>query len=121
MGENVRVGNSETESNGRRFHDTPPYFAATMRSIRVEIESHMADNEILVKALEKQNHLNAAMLQILTDIQRQMNSGDRIVRPEGSKSTARRIKRSHSGSSDSEGSTSGSSSSSHENKRKRCY
>ena len=42
-----------------------------------------------------------------------MKSGDQTLRPEGSKSTARRRKRSHSGSSDSEGSTSGSSSSSH--------
>ena len=50
-----------------------------------------------------------------------MNSGDRTIRLEGSKSTARRRKRSPSGSFDSEGSTGGSSSSSHENKRKRHY
>ena len=37
MGENVRIGNVETESNGRRFQDTPLYFAVTMRSLRVEI------------------------------------------------------------------------------------
>ena len=61
------------------------------------------------------------MLQILTDIQRQMNYGDRTVRLEGSKSTAKRRNRSPSGSSDSEGSTSGSSSSSYRNERKRNY
>ena len=32
MGENVRVENDETESNGRRNQETPPYIAATMRS-----------------------------------------------------------------------------------------
>ena len=43
------------------------------------------------------------------------------MRPEGSKSTARRIKRYPSGSSDSEGSTGDSSSPSHRNERKRHY
>ena len=37
MGENVRIVNDEKESNGRRFQDTPPKFAATMRRLRVEI------------------------------------------------------------------------------------
>ena len=50
-----------------------------------------------------------------------MNSGDKTVRPKGSKSSTRRKKRSPSGSSKSEGSTSGSSSSSHNNERKRRY
>ena len=68
MGENIHVGNAETKSNGRIFQDTPPYFAATMTSLRVEMESYRKDNERLVKAQEEQNQLNAAMLQILTDI-----------------------------------------------------
>ena len=33
MGENVRVGNDDIESNGRRFQETPPDIAATMRSL----------------------------------------------------------------------------------------
>ena len=70
MGENFRIGNAETKSNGRRFQDTLPDFAATMRIIRVEMQSYREDNEILVKALEEQNQLNAAMLQSLIDIQR---------------------------------------------------
>ena len=53
MGENVQIENAETESNGRRFQDTTPYFAATMRSLRVEMQSHKVDNERLVKALEE--------------------------------------------------------------------
>ena len=68
MGKNVRVGNAETESNGRRFQDTPLDFVAIMRILRVEMQSYKADNERLVKAQEEQNQLNAAMLQILTSI-----------------------------------------------------
>ena len=87
MGENIYVGNAETESNGRIFQDTPPYFAATMRILRVEMQSYRVDNERLVKTHEKQNQLNAAMLQILTDIHRWMNFGDqkvvRVVLEEG--------------------------------------
>ena len=55
MEENVRVGNVETESNGRRFQDTPPDFVATMRSLRVDMKSYRADNERSVKAQEEQN------------------------------------------------------------------
>ena len=50
MGEKVRVGNDETESNGRRYQDAPPYFAATMRSLKVEMQIYGEDNEKLVKA-----------------------------------------------------------------------
>ena len=53
MGENVRIGNVETKSNGRRFQDTPPYFFATMRRLRVEMPSHREDNERLVEELEE--------------------------------------------------------------------
>ena len=50
MGKNVRIGNVEIETNGRRFQDTPPDFAATMRSLGVEIQSYRANNERLIKA-----------------------------------------------------------------------
>ena len=55
MGENFRNGNDDIESNGRIFQETPPDIVATMR--------------ILIKAQEEKPQLNAAMLQILTDIQ----------------------------------------------------
>ena len=61
------------------------------------------------------------MLQILTDIRSQMNSGDWAARPKGSKSGTRRRKRSPSESSKYEGSTGDSISSSHKNERKRRY
>ena len=55
MGENVRVGNVEIESNGRRLQETPPDFVATMRSLRMEMQSYREDNERSVKAQEEQN------------------------------------------------------------------
>ena len=33
MGQKVRNGNDDIESNGRRFQETSPEFAATMRSL----------------------------------------------------------------------------------------
>ena len=68
VGQNIHVGNSETDSNGRTLQETPPYFSATMRSLRVEMKSYREDNETLVKAREEQNQLNVAMLQSLIEI-----------------------------------------------------
>ena len=48
MAKNVQVGNNDIESNGRRFQETLPNIAATMRS--------------LIKAQEEQHQLNATML-----------------------------------------------------------
>ena len=74
MGDNMQVGNAETESNGRRNQETPPDIAATMRSLRVELQSCREYNEMMIKAYEEQNKLNASMLQSSTDIQRKINS-----------------------------------------------
>ena len=105
MGENVRVGKDYIESNGRRFQETPPDIATTMRS--------------LIKTQEEQHQLNAAMLQSLTYFQRKIDSGHGTVKPEGSKSSIRRRTRTSSRSSDSEESSRDSSSSSRKGKRKR--
>ena len=140
MGENVRVGNDETESNGRRFQDTPPDFAATMRSLRVDLQSCREYNERMLKAQEDQNQINAAILQSLIDIQGQINSRHQTANPKRTKSSARgdSRKRSHvsrrasrdrrntpewptSGSSDSEEPSGDSSSPSCKNKRRICY
>ena len=56
MEENVRNGNEDIESNGRRFQGTLSEVATTMRS--------------LVKSQEEQHQLNAAILQSLTDLQK---------------------------------------------------
>ena len=57
MGGNIYVGNAETESNGRRFQETPLYFAATMRILRVEMYSYREDNEGMIKYQEDHNNL----------------------------------------------------------------
>ena len=54
MGENVRNGNDDIESNGRRFQGTSSEVAATMRN--------------LVKSQEEQHQLNAAILQSFLDL-----------------------------------------------------
>ena len=61
MGENVRVGNDDIESNGRTFQETLSNIAATMRS--------------LIKDQEERHQLNVVMLQSLTDLQRKIDSG----------------------------------------------
>ena len=53
MGKNVQVGNAKTDSNRSRFQDSPLDFSTTMRSLRVEMQSHKEDNERLVKSLEE--------------------------------------------------------------------
>ena len=73
----------------------------------------------LIKAQEEQHQLNAAMLQILTDLQRKIDSGRGMTRPEGSKSSTRRKRRTSSGSSNFEESGGYLSSSSHKKKKKR--
>ena len=62
MGENVRVGNDKTESNGRINQETPLDIAATMRSLRVELQSCREDNERMLKAQEDRNNINADIL-----------------------------------------------------------
>ena len=105
MGENVRNGNDDIESNGRRFQETPPDVAATMRS--------------LIKSQEEQHKLNAAILERLTDLQKKIDSGWGTSRPEGSKSSTRRRRKTSSGSSDSKESNRDTSSFSHKRKRRR--
>ena len=49
IGENIRFGNAEIDSNGRRYQETPPDIPATMRSLRVEMKSYREDNERMIK------------------------------------------------------------------------
>ena len=55
MGENVRVANDEIESSGRRNQETSPDIAATIRSLRVELQSCREDNERMIKGQEEKN------------------------------------------------------------------
>ena len=60
MGENVRNGNDDIESNGRIFQGTSSEVAATMRS--------------LVKSQEEKHQLNATILQSLIYLQEKIDS-----------------------------------------------
>lgn len=53
MGENLQVGNTKTESNGRRNEGIRLDIAETMRSLRVELLNCREDNEGLIKAQEE--------------------------------------------------------------------
>ena len=106
----------------------------------MDLQSCREDNEMMLKAQEDQNQLNAAILQSLTDIQGQIKSGHQTTNPKRSKSSTRgdSCKRSHvswrdsrdrvntlewptSGSYDSEKPSGDSSSPSHRNKRRRHF
>jgi hypothetical protein len=64
--------NRHKESDERRAVGTPPDLAKTVRSLMVELQSYKADNERMMKEQEKQTEINAVLLQILSDLQRQM-------------------------------------------------
>jgi DNA polymerase III alpha subunit (gram-positive type) len=67
--------NREEESDERRVVETPPDLAETVRSLMEELQSCKDDNERLIKEQEKQTEINAVLLQILSDIQRQLQHG----------------------------------------------
>ena len=64
--------NRDEESDERRAVETPPDLAETVRSLMVELQSCKADNERLIKEQEKKTEINEFLLQILSDIQRQL-------------------------------------------------
>ena len=70
MGENIRVENAETKSNGRKYQETPSDTTSTMRSLRVGLQSCREYNERMIKDQEDKNQLNASILHSLEDIQR---------------------------------------------------
>jgi len=64
--------NRDEESDERRAVETPQDLAETVRSRRAELQSFKVDNERLIKEQEKQIEINTILLQILSDIQRQL-------------------------------------------------
>jgi hypothetical protein len=73
MGESSH--NREEESDERRVVETPRYLAKTVRSLMEELQSFKVDNERLIKEQEKKIEINAILLQIMSDIQRQLQHG----------------------------------------------
>jgi hypothetical protein len=70
MGESSH--NREEEFDERRVVETPPNLVEIVRSLMAELQSFKEDNERLIKEQEKQTKINAVLLQILSDIQRQL-------------------------------------------------
>jgi hypothetical protein len=64
--------NKDKEFDERRAVGTPPNLVETVRSLMVELQSCKADNERMMKEQEKQTEINAVLLQILSDLQRQI-------------------------------------------------
>jgi hypothetical protein len=67
--------NRDEESDERRAVETPPDLAKTIKSLMVKLQSCKADNERLIKEQEKQMEINVVLLQILSDIKRQLQYG----------------------------------------------
>ena len=70
MGEDVQAKDAETEFDGKRNQETPPNIAATIKSLRMELQGCRKENERMTKAVEEKNQLTAAIIQSLTDLQR---------------------------------------------------
>jgi hypothetical protein len=71
--------NREEESDERRAVETPLYLAETMRALMEELQSCKAEKERLIKEKEKQIEINTVLLQILSDIQRQLKHRPIVV------------------------------------------
>jgi hypothetical protein len=67
--------NRDEDFDERRAVEIPPDLAETVRSLMAELQRCKADNERLIKEQEKQTKINAVLLQILSDIQRQLQHG----------------------------------------------
>jgi hypothetical protein len=48
-GQNTRVGNAETESNGRKGKGEQETLIETVRSLEMEVQSYKEDNERLMR------------------------------------------------------------------------
>ena len=48
-GQNINVGNADTESNGHQARGEQETLIETMRSLKIEVQSYKEDNERLVR------------------------------------------------------------------------
>ena len=61
-GKMFNIVDDETKFDGKRNQETPPNIAATIKSLRVELQGCRKENEWTNKDLEEKNQLTAAML-----------------------------------------------------------
>jgi hypothetical protein len=73
-GQNTRVGNAETKSNGCKGQGEQETLIETVRSLKIEVWSYKVDNE---RMMREKSQINARVLQILNQLQRQTNNGSK--------------------------------------------
>jgi hypothetical protein len=71
-GQNIRVGNAETESNGHKGRGEQETLIETVRSLKIEVQSYKEDNERLMR---EQNQINSQVMQSLNQLQRKTKRG----------------------------------------------
>ena len=74
MGGNIQVENAEIEFDGKGNQETSLNIAATIRSLKVELQRCREENERMIKDLEEKNQLTTTILQSFKDLQRKINS-----------------------------------------------
>jgi hypothetical protein len=71
-GQNTRVGNAETESNGHKGKGEKETLIEIVRSLNMEVQSYKADNERLMR---EKSQINAQVLKSLNQLQRKTKKG----------------------------------------------
>jgi hypothetical protein len=93
-GQNTRVGNAETESNGRKGKGEKETLIEMVRSLKMEVHGYKEDNERLMR---EKIQINARVLWSLNQLQRQMKKGSNSRQEEEGKFHERRDDRGRAG------------------------
>jgi hypothetical protein len=86
-GQNISVGNAETESNRHQARGEQETLIETMRSLKIEVQSYKEDNERLIR---EQNQINSQVMQSLNQLQRKTKNGSNSKQEEEGRCHERR-------------------------------
>jgi hypothetical protein len=73
-GQNIRVGNAETKSNGHKGRGEKETLIETMRSLKIEVQSYKADNE---RTDEREKSDKCSSVAELKSVARQTKNGSK--------------------------------------------
>jgi hypothetical protein len=93
-GQNIRVGNVDTKSNGHNDRGEKETLIETIRSLKTKVQSYKEDN---VRLTRKQNQINVQVIQILNQLHRQTNNGPNSKHEEEGRCHERRDNRRRDG------------------------
>jgi hypothetical protein len=93
-GQNTRVGNAETESNGCKEKGEHETLIEIVRTLKMEVHSYKEDNERLMR---EKSQINYQVLQSLNQLQRKMKKGSNSRQEEEGKCHERRDDRGRAG------------------------